>query len=238
MKKLIKKMLKVAGLEMHQYIPGSSPSAQLAVSLKHFNIDLVMDVGANIGQFGEDLRLSGYRGKIVSYEPLPDAYAELSQKVALDPSWDLYKRSAIGAFNGEIGINVAQNSASSSILPMLDKHLQAAPYSAYINKIDVPITRLDDTLGEDFHRSVAPFLKIDTQGYEWDVLDGATGAMQNCRGVLMELSFVPLYEGQHLWIDMIDRLEKSGFSLWALQPGFTDIESGQMLQADGIFFRV
>lgn len=238
MKKIIKKFFKAAGLEIHKYIPGSSSTAQLASSLRNFNIDLVLDVGANIGQFGEELRHAGYRGGIVSYEPLPDAYDILTSRVRGDASWRVYERSAIGAFNGDIAINVAGNSASSSILPMLEKHLEAAPHSAYINKIDVPIRRLDDTLGEDFQQAVAPFLKIDTQGYEWDVLDGATHALGKCRGVLVELSCVPLYEGQHLWLEMVDRLQGSGFALWALQPGFTDNQTGQMLQADGIFFKV
>jgi FkbM family methyltransferase len=238
MKRLIKRILKASGYEMHKYIPGSSSTAQLASSLRNFNIDLILDVGANVGQFGEELRHAGYRGGIVSYEPLPDAYGILATKLKSDALWRVYERTAIGSHNGEIVINVAGNSASSSVLPMLEKHLEAAPHSAYIDKVDVPIKRLDDTLGEDFHRSLAPFLKIDTQGYEWDVLDGAAHALEKCQGVLVELSFVPLYEGQHLWLEVLDRLQKSGFSLWALQPGFTDNQTGQMLQADGIFFKV
>lgn len=238
MKKMIKRMLRAAGLEVHQYIPGSSSSAQLVTALNHFGIDLVMDVGANIGQFGEELRLGGYRGRIVSYEPLPDAFLRLKATANDDSGWHIYERAAVGAYNGEIEINIAQNSASSSVLPMLDSHLQAAPYSAYVDKLSVPIQRLDDTLDHHFYDSVAPFLKIDTQGYEWDVLDGAPRVLEKCKGVLLEMSLVPLYEGQYLWQDMIQRLESLGFTLWAIQPGFTDRVTGRTLQVDGIFFRV
>lgn len=237
MKRLIKRLLRTSGYEMHKYIPGSSSTAQLASSLRNFNIDLILDVGANVGQFGEELRQAGYKGKIISYEPLPDAYDILDSRVKNDALWRVHDRTAIGSHNGEIVINVAGNSASSSILPMLEKHIEAAPHSAYIGKVGVPIKRLDETLGEDFHQSLAPFLKIDTQGYEWDVLDGAAHALEKCQGVLVELSFIPLYEGQHLWLEVVDRLQKSGFRLWALQPGFTDNQTGQLLQADGIFFK-
>lgn len=238
MKKLIKKALQTAGFEMHRYIPGASLGAQQVAALNRFSIDLVLDVGANIGQFGEELRVGGYQGKIISYEPLPDAHAGLLKASAGDTDWHAFEPMAIGAQNGEIEINVAQNSASSSILPMLQSHLQAAPYSAYVDKLTVPIKRLDDTLDEHFERSLAPFLKIDTQGYEWDVLDGAPLALEKCKGVLLELSLIPLYEGQHLWQEMIARLEQQGFSLWAIQPGFTDLNSGRTLQVDGIFFRL
>ena len=81
------------------------------------------------------------------------------------------------------------------------------------------------------------FIKIDTQGFEWQVLDGAHETLQQVRGVLCELSLVPLYDGQRLWRDIVDRLDADGFMLWALQKGFTDPCTGQSLQMDGIFLR-
>ena len=82
------------------------------------------------------------------------------------------------------------------------------------------------------------FLKIDTQGYEWQVLDGACETMSQMQGVLCELSLVPLYEGQRLWMDMIQRLEREGFALWSIQPGFMDPRDGRTLQVDAVFFRI
>jgi hypothetical protein len=83
----------------------------------------------------------------------------------------------------------------------------------------------------------APFLKVDTQGYEWEVLEGATATLPRIRGILCELSLVALYEGQHLWMDVVQRLGQQGFCVWAIQPGFTDPRDGRTLQADAVFIR-
>ncbi len=81
-------------------------------------------------------------------------------------------------------------------------------------------------------------MKIDTQGYEWNVLDGAEETLSKLKGLHCELSLVQLYEGQRLWLELLGRLEKEGFTLWNLQPGFTDTTSGRTLQVDATFFRV
>ncbi len=80
-------------------------------------------------------------------------------------------------------------------------------------------------------------LKIDTQGYEWQVLDGAVATLPRITAVLIEMSLVPLYEGQHLWLEIIARLEAMGFKTWSLQPGFVDPSTGRTLQVDGMFCR-
>ena len=81
------------------------------------------------------------------------------------------------------------------------------------------------------------FLKIDTQGFEWEVLEGAKDTLHLAKGVIVELSLVPLYDGQRLWKDIINKLENEGFTLWALQEVFTDPNTGQSLQFDGIFLK-
>jgi hypothetical protein len=81
------------------------------------------------------------------------------------------------------------------------------------------------------------FVKIDTQGYEGYVLDGMTGLLDNVRGIQLELSFVPLYEGQQLFDNLVARLHGLGFSIWGIWPGMCDPGSGRMLQVDAVFFR-
>lgn len=210
---------------------------QIATSLKKFKIDLVLDVGANKGQFASEIRQCGYAGRIVSFEPLSQAHGELVKSSIVDPMWDAYPRCALGDHNGEVEINIAGNSQSSSILPMLESHRSAAPESAYQGMENVPIKTLDAIAGHYLKNAHAPFLKIDTQGFEWQVLDGARVTLPHIKGILVELSLVPLYEGQHLWREIIDRLEAEGFTLWGFKPGFTDQVSGQTLQVDGIFYR-
>ena len=138
---------------------------------------------------------------------------------------------------GEIELNIAGNSSSSSILPMLTTHSSAAPGSTYVGSETSPLTTVDEAALPYFKGAKAPFLKIDTQGYEWHVLDGALSSLPRTRGILMELSLVPLYEGQHLWRESINRLEEASFTLWALEPIFVDPANGRTLQVDGLFFR-
>ena len=241
-KKTVRAILKKFGLELH-WIRPAPPSAlpeaamQIVTSLRKFEIDLVLDVGANKGQFASEIRQCGYAGNIVSFEPLSEAHGKLLQASEEDTKWDVYPRCALGDHNGEVEINIAGNSESSSILPMLESHRSAAPYSAYQGKELVTIQTLDAVAWQYLKDARAAFLKIDTQGFEWQVLDGARDTLPHIKGILVELSLVPLYEGQHLWREVIDRLEAEGFTLWGFKPGFTDQVSGQSLQVDGVFYR-
>jgi hypothetical protein len=96
---------------------------------------------------------------------------------------------------------------------------------------------LDSIANRYLNKNSNLFIKIDTQGYEWQVLDGANETLKRAQGVLCELSLVPLYHEQRLWRDVVDRLDQKGFMLWALQRGFTNPKTGQSLQMDGIFVR-
>ena len=216
----------------------SSPTRQIVASLREFKIDLVLDVGANSGQFATGLRGAGYSGNIVSFEPLAEAHSELLRASANDGKWHVSPRCALGDHDGTAEINIAGNSVSSSVLPMLDSHVAAAPASAYVGKESVPLTRFDTVAPKLLTGFDNPFLKIDTQGFEWAVLDGAGDLLSDMRGVLLELSLIPLYEDQHLWRDIIDRMESHGFALWALQPEFIEPDNARTLQANGVFYRI
>ena len=238
MKAIIKNIFKKLGLEIHRYTPGSSTSAQIISSLKKFEVDLVIDVGANLGQFASEIRSNGYAGSIISFEPLSVAHARLQKLSERDTKWHVYPRCALGDHIGEVEINIAGNSASSSLLPMLDSHLLAAPHTAYVGKESVSLLTLDSIASDYISQFKNPFLKIDTQGYEWAILDGALNTLPDIRGILLELSLVPLYEGQYLWREVLERLEFFGFTLWAMQPEFIDPSDGRTLQMNGIFFRI
>lgn len=237
-KNSLKKALNTVGIEAHRFSPESSKLARLMASLRTYQIDLVIDVGANDGQFSLELRAGGYSGQIVSVEPMAAAHARLSQVSQGDAGWHVHPRCAIGDRTGLIDLNIAGNSVSSSVLPMLASHSKAAPESIYQGKESVPLTTLDLIVPKYIGQASAPLLKIDTQGYEWQVLDGAKEILPRVRGILMEVSLIPLYEGQHLWRESIERLEAAGFVLWALEPVFVDCANGRTLQMDALFFRV
>jgi FkbM family methyltransferase len=237
MKNLIKKIFNLFGLHLCRFNVINVPAYQTALALKAHNINVVFDVGANIGQFAQDLRMYGYTGKIISFEPLPQAYTALIKQAHRDGNWFVQPRCAVGAEEGEVEINVAANSASSSILPMLSKHENAAPESRYTHKECVELITLDSVLEKYTTSTDNILIKVDTQGYEWAVLDGAAQALKQSKGVLLELSLVPLYKDQKLWQELIERLSIAHYSLYAIQTGFTNLTTGQTLQIDGLFFR-
>jgi len=237
MKMKIKKIARYFGLEVSRFAPANSTQAQLSSALKLSDANVVFDVGANEGQFANEIRNCGYCGKIISFEPLTSAREKLLQHAGRDPNWHVHDQCAIGDQNSEIKIHISGNSVSSSVLPMLESCSSAEVSSAYVASESVPISRLDDIANRYLKSDSNLFIKIDTQGYEWQVLDGASETLSLAKGVLCELSLVPLYEGQWLWRDIVDRLEKEGFILWALQKGFTDPRTGQSYQMDGIFLR-
>jgi FkbM family methyltransferase len=229
-------MAEATGLEVRKTSVYTSQKLRLQLLFSQLPIDLVLDVGANTGQFARQCRAAGYRGKIISFEPSAAAHASLLHSAASDPLWSVADRMALGAANGETEINIAVNSYSSSILPMLDAHLSAAPNSAYLQKEKVPLRRLDDVLA-----TTAPghniFLKLDVQGYESQVLAGATYLLPHTIAVQLEMSLLPLYEGETLMPRMCTTLTAKGFNLFDLEPSFRDSATGRLLQVDGIFTR-
>jgi FkbM family methyltransferase len=237
MKKLIKKIFRKLGFEIIRNRPSNSALAQLAKVLELAEINVVFDIGANEGQFAREIREYGYTGKIVSFEPLSSARKKLLKYASVDSNWVVHDQAAIGDQDGDIEIYISGNSVSSSLLPMLESHSSAALGSAYVGSERVSITRLDSVASLYLTPESKLFIKIDTQGFEWQVLDGAPQTLNLALGFLCEMSLIPLYSGQRLWRDILDRLDAEGFKLWALQQGFTDLRTGQSLQADGVFVR-
>jgi FkbM family methyltransferase len=202
--------------------------------LGSLGIDLLIDVGANQGQYALSRRAGGYKGEIVSFEPLSTAHAKLLALARKDPKWMIADRMAIGDHSGEIEINIAGNSASSSVLPMLDACLAAEPRSRYIGRETVPMRRLDDAL-QSTRQTRNIFLKLDVQGFEGCVLAGAERILAGALGLQLELALLPLYRGETVLPEMTRFLREKGFELWDLQPGFRDRVTGRLLQADGLF---
>lgn len=227
------------GIDIHRHRPEASLAGGVCRMLEARGVDLVFDVGANVGQYASELRRSGYAGRIVSFEPVAASWAALSQAAAKDPRWMVPPRVAIGDRDGSVRIHVSENSISSSVLPMLDRHRDAAPASVYVADEMVDLARLDRLAGPFLGESRATFLKIDTQGYEQQVLAGAAELLRrpSTAGVQLEMSLVPLYEGQALFEPLVQALKAQGFELWGIWPGFIEPASGRMLQVDVVMMR-
>lgn len=200
-------------------------------------IDLVLDVGANTGQYGQRLRKAGYDGAIVSFEPVTSAFASLARKARRDKHWRA-ERLALGARGHVAAIAVSGDPRASSLKRMLDLHQDIAPYFATVGHESVTVKTLDAVWDDCVPDGRTVYLKIDAQGAEHDIIDGAARSMPRIRMVQLELSIVPLYEDSMLLPAALEQMTRLGFTLVSTEYGFCHPDTGQMLQMDGVFARL
>lgn len=210
----------------------------LAKLIDALGIASVLDVGANLGQFGQRLREGGYRGAITSFEPLREAYAGLHRAAARDAAWHALNH-ALGAREEEAVIHVSANLFSSSLLAAEPRTIAAEPQVAPILRRRIAVRRLDAVWPElpEAARTGPVLLKIDTQGYEKAVLDGAAGVLGSIDAVLLESSLVPIYTGEMVLADALSTMRGLGFHPVWIEPGWSDRETGQTYQCDVLFAR-
>lgn len=234
MKELVKNVLKSGGVQIKRY-PDADLSRRLKI-MRFYEIDTLFDIGANAGQYSKNMRELGYDKKIISFEPLNVAFEALKKASSKDANW-IVNNYALGNEDGTVEINVAGNSYSSSILDMLPKHLESAPESKYASKQEIEIKKLDSIFTSFSSKEDRVMLKIDTQGFEKNVIDGATNSLKNTLIIQLEMSLVPLYQNEMIFSEMIEYLNKKGFELFSLENGFSNPDTGQLLQIDGIFVK-
>lgn len=236
--RVTKNLFKKFGILIRKYNAGSSEDLRRIKLLHHHNIDLVFDIGANKGQYAKGIIDAGYEGKIVSFEPLSSVHAIIEHESKKYSKWDVAPRCAIGSKNEEIEINISANSVSSTLLTMLDSHIEGAPDSKIIGKEKVQVYPLDEIAKNYTSNSKNIFLKIDVQGFEQEVLKGASTILKTAKGIEMEISLIPLYENQN-WLlpQILEFMNTHNFQLMSLAPAFTDNQTGKVLQCNGIFFK-
>lgn len=227
----LRKVLRYADLDLSRGVYAN----RLAATLDAHDIDTVLDIGANVGQYAVMTRQAGFAGRIISCEPLSGAFRELSRRARKDARWTVLN-TAVGREHGEITINLAANSFSSSVLPMTDAHLVSAPGSHYIGSEVVTLCTVKELARDHAVDPARTLLKVDTQGYESEVLEGAGDLLTTFAAIQLELSFVELYDGQQLFDETYRQLRDWGYRVQSIEPGFSDSE-GRMLQCDGLFLR-
>jgi FkbM family methyltransferase len=215
----------------------SADTVRLIGLMQAHGITHVLDVGANLGQYASLLRQAGYAGKITSFEPIAETHRALSAAASGDPRWAVAPRMALGARDGQVAMHVSNRSDMSSVMAIETATLEAIPRAFETSIEDVPIDRLDAV----FDRFVDPgdtvLLKLDTQGSEYAILDGADGVMHRIAGLQIELSLFALYKGEATYLDVMGRVRDHGFEAYLFLPGYFSRKLNRQLQMDGIFFR-
>jgi len=191
-------------------------SDHLATLFERFRIDCVFDVGANKGQYGQFLRSEvGYSGTILSFEPVRENFAALEKTVGLDACWTAYGY-GLGDENARRRINVMKSDSFSSFLD--PSHVQVADFAA-MNAIDhteeVTVQRLDDVMAglQKTHNFSRVYLKLDTQGYDLEVIGGAKNSLQYVSALQSEISILPIYVGMPDYITSLKTFQSLGFAI-------------------------
>lgn len=224
------------GLQLERFF-GKDLEIKKAINLsKEMKIDLILDIGANRGQYAEKVIQAGFQQKILSFEPLSDAYEILQRKSRHHKNWDVYEKCALGSEEGVQEINIANNEYSSSFLNVNKKHLYIAPQATSQRKENVKILTLDSI--SDNIQGENLFLKIDTQGFEDRVLLGASEKiLKRTKIIQLELSLLELYDGLLTIEKMIPLLRSLNFEPLFFSPGFTDRATNELQQVDGFFIQ-
>lgn len=224
--------LALAG-RVHQY-----PEIQaLRRFLSAFAVDCVFDVGANRGQYATMLRKdAGFRGAILSFEPNPEIFAELERSAASDGKWHAFNM-ALSDFDGTASFNImAADQFSSLKKPSGQQDAIFAERNKVTRTVDMQCRRLESVLPElkSAHGFARPFLKMDTQGHDLSVCEGAGGVLSEMAGVQTELGVRPIYEDGTGYRDMIDWLASRAFApsaFFANNKGHFPL----LVEMDGIF---
>jgi len=232
MKALIQKILNKFGYQIIKY-PDLDIRRRIKIVHK-YRIDTLLDVGANQGQYAMEMRRAGYSKKIISFEPIKKVFEKLLENSKGDPLW-FAENYALGNEDKTETINISGYSPSSSILNMLPKHIEYAPYSGYVGKEQIEVKRLDSIFNKLYDGKNKIMLKIDTQGYEKQVIEGTMNSLNSITLLQLEMSLTGLYENEMLFGQMMQFINNLGFRLISIENGIYGFESGELLQVDGIF---
>jgi len=225
---LVQAGVRAAGYDIEpSYLRESLPLRDhLRELFEQLDINLVLDIGAHHGEYGGLLREHvGYRGEIVSFEPVASSYAQLRQRSQGDTAWRI-SQFALGDASGSRTINITSGDAMSSFLNPSAAHVARFGRARSLEHIrierteTVSVERLDaiwgSLLGETARRNV--YLKMDTQGYDLRVLAGAGEKLTSVAALQTEVSVMPIYDDMTDYLTALKELCDYGFALTGIFP--------------------
>lgn len=186
-----------------------------------FKIDLVIDVGANSGQYRDLLRERvGYTGPIASFEPIPELARKIAERAKSDLSWDI-KHMALGSTVGHAEFNIMAESQFSSLLaPRQGDGALFQDMNKVTERVTVAVSTLDTVLPALLkqHNPRGVFLKIDTQGFDLEVLRGGRHSLPLIAALQTEASVHRIYDQAPGYQEVIDFLQSNGFTISGIFP--------------------
>ena len=226
------------GWDLHHYDPDRTLETYLSTLLPDLGVNCVIDVGARIGEFGLTLRAIGYRGHILSFEPVRENFETLKRVCADDAQWMAYPY-ALGSDAAESTMNVTEATNFSSFLPPSNFGQNTFPGEIAIKrKESVSIRRLDMIFREVTASIDEPviYLKMDTQGWDVEVLRGAAGCLDRIVAAQSEMSLISIYDHMPKATEAMTAFEDAGFFASAMYPVSRD-RHRRLLEFDCIMVR-
>ncbi|MDP9436000.1 MAG: FkbM family methyltransferase [Actinomycetota bacterium] len=207
--------------------------------LRRYRVDCVLDVGANRGQYRNLLRRAGYRGRVVSFEPVPDVFAQLAAAAADDDLWEVHQV-ALGREDGELDMHVVPGTLSSLLPPSAFGSARYERFQNATTMMKVPVRRLDavlpDVLGPDLD-GARILLKLDTQGFDLEAFAGASGVLDKVVALQSEVALLQIYEQMPRMQESLSVYETAGFEVTGLYPVSREARTGRVLEYDCIMVR-
>lgn len=201
---------------------------------ERLNIQTIIDIGSNEGQFINEIETILPGRKIYAFEPIPACFKKMLANTG---------SSNVSAYNiglsdieGSTEINISSNLVSSSILNMEELHKSSYPESKYIKKETIELKRLD-TVFEDIELTDNILIKVDVQGYEEKVIKGGEKTFSKAAALIIESAFEPFYAGQWLFDDLYTHLSAKGFKFMGFADQVTSKKTGIPIYADAIFIK-
>ena len=233
-KAVVEKPLNALGLDLIRFNPVRSSLSNF-MWISSFDINTVIDIGANTGQFAMRIHAIVPNASIFSFEPLEESFKQLQTNLGSLPKFRAFHW-ALGDSNTTEAIHRNEFAPCSSLLPMTEVHKKAFPHTVHETREIVEVRRLDDVVA-DLCLQDNILVKIDVQGYEDKVILGGERLIGRAKLIVVEVSFQTLYERQPLFDEIYRALRSKGFAFIGHLNQLSSPLDGTVLQADAIFLR-
>lgn len=226
-------------LKLKRLTPSTSDDMRNAALYNHMGIKYVIDIGANTGQFAESLYDFNYVGTVISFEPVSKCYEGLLKRAKKNPNHIVAERCAIGNTDQEIKINISDDSVFSSVLKIKDDHIKLRPKARIVKQETVKLYKLDTIIDKYIPKGeTSILLKIDTQGFEKQVLEGAENSIKRLAGIKIEMPLESIYNDTGFtFYEIVDFMKQNGFKPYNFNTEGVNLKTGRVFTIDGTFFK-